>query len=133
MWTTIFSFVLGFFKNDKIFIYLSMLLLGALICLQMLTSLEKSTLMDKLKIANQDNAIKDAKVSMLQADLQSAISTINEQNEKFKALEVDIEKIKEEKNKIEAKFQRIPVPLKDDKCEAQLRYCRGLFKELSND
>lgn len=133
MWLKIASFFTGIVKTDRLFIYLSLLLLGALVCLYTLTDLDKQNLMSRLELANQSIASKDAKIKLLQLNIQSALLTIQEQNDKFKALEVDMENLRATKNKVEIKYQKIPVPLLNAECEIKLKYCRDLFKELSND
>lgn len=133
MWLKIANFFTGIVKTDRLFVYLSLLLLGALVCLYTLTDLDKENLRNRLEIANQSIAFKDSKINLLQLNIQSAMLTIQEQNDKFKALEIDMENLRATKNKVEIKYQKIPVPLLDAECEVKLKYCRGLFKELSDD
>lgn len=69
-----------------------------------------------LEIANQKMAFSNAQIKKISLD-----------NEKLKALQPQIQE------RVITKFQKVKVPIKDDKCEIKLRYYESLLKELSDE
>lgn len=113
-------------------IYLGIIAALLLACLA-LAGLNHS-LKGKIEQLNKDLVFAKTQELISSSNLQACNAKIDLQNEKFKEIALQNEKLKAAepiiKKKIEKRYKRIGVPAKNAKCEEKLKAYENIFKEL---
>lgn len=118
---------LSFFSSDKLFLGLSTFLL----VLIYFKNGEISDLKKELELKNSELVLERTAGRIARSDLGVCKEKLSFQNAAIKALESKKpdEAIIQERTAV--KFQRIEVPVKDDKCEKKLKFYEELLNEAS--
>ena len=92
------------------------------------------SLKGKIEQLNKDLVFAKTQELISSSNLQACNAKIDLQNEKFKEIALQNEKLKARepiiKKKIENRYKRIGVPAKNAKCEEKLKAYENIFKEL---
>ena len=88
----------------------------------------------KIEQLNKDLVFAKTQELISTSNLQACNAKIDLQNEKFKEIALQNEKLKAAepiiKKEIEKRYKRIGTPTKDAKCEKKLKFYEKIFKEL---
>lgn len=86
---------------------------------------------EKIDELNTKLAFKEANNAVVKADLATCNAKIELSNVNLKALSVPKRDEAEVKARVATKIERVPVPVKDDKCEKKLKFYEELLNEAS--
>ena len=93
------------------------------------------SLKSKIEQLNKDLVFAKTQELISSSNLQACNAKIDLQNERVKEIALQNEKLKAAepiiKKKVETKYEKIEVPIKDSKCESKLKFYERIFKELS--
>ena len=109
-------------------------IIGALILACLALAGLNHSLKGKIEQLNKDLVFAKTQELISASNLQACNAKIDLQNEKFKEIALQNEKLKAAepiiKKKIEKRYKRIGVPAKNAKCEEKLKAYENIFKEL---
>ena len=92
------------------------------------------SLKGKIEQLNKDLVFAKTQELISTSNLQACNAKIDLQNEKFKEIALQNEKLKAREpiieKEIQTRYETIEVPIKDDKCEKKLKFYEKIFKEL---
>ena len=93
------------------------------------------SLKNTIEQLNKDIVLAKTQELISSSNLDSCNSKIYIQNYRVKEIALQNEKLKAAepiiKKKVETKYEKIEVPIKDSKCESKLKFYERIFKELS--
>lgn len=92
------------------------------------------SLKGKIEQLSKDIVFAKTQELISSSNLQACNAKIDLQNERVKEIALQNEKLKAAepiiKKKVETKYEKIEVPIKDSKCESKLKFYERIFKEL---
>ena len=93
------------------------------------------SLKNTIEQLNKDIVLAKTQELISSSNLDACNAKIDLQNERVKEIALQNEKLKAAepiiKKKVETKYEKIEVPIKDSKCESKLKFYERIFKELS--
>nr|DAS37951.1 MAG TPA: Protein of unknown function (DUF2570) [Caudoviricetes sp.] len=118
--------------NMNFKIYLG--IIGALILACLALAGLNHSLKNKIEQLNKDLVFAKTQELISSSNLQACDAKIDLQNEKFKEIALQNEKLKAAepiiKKEVQTRYEKIEVPTKDAKCEKKLKAYENIFKEL---
>lgn len=110
-------------------------IIGALILACLALAGWSHSLKSKIEQLNKDLVFAKTQELISASNLQACNAKIDLQNEKFKEIALQNEKLKAREpiieKEIQTRYETIEVPIKDDKCEKKLKFYQKVFKELA--
>ena len=109
-------------------------IIGALIIACLALAGLNHSLKGKIEQLNKDLVFAKTQELISSSNLQACNAKIDLQNEKFKEIALQNERLKNAEpiieKEVQTRYETIEVPIKDDKCEKKLKFYEKIFREL---